>query len=186
MAFLTFRVPFTQGIGRFAIDATRVMENLSLDTTAPVMQPRLETLMQQLSNLTPEQLTHHPVTHPQPRTATTNTPHASPLTHRHVTNHAVPTNVPLTNTNHRMQMTPTTRFEALVYILVIMKVPEERAKLWAMNALCDNELPTSTEGARLAQQALQRLPILFPHLAEGNGQQAAVANEGNAPTVSRH
>jgi hypothetical protein len=142
---------YSQGIGRFAIDATRVLENLNLDTTAPLMQPRVEPLMQQLSNLTPEQLTHHPVTHPQPRTATTNTPHASPLTHRHVTNHAVPTNVPLTSTNHRMQMTPTTRFEALVHILVIVKVPEERVKLWAMNALCDNELPTSTEGARLAE-----------------------------------
>jgi hypothetical protein len=84
-----------------------------------------------------------------------------------------------------MQMTPTTRFEALVYILVIMEVPEDRAKLWAMNALCDNQLPTSIKGARLAEQALQRLPILFPHLAEGNIQQAAGAYAGTAPTVSR-
>jgi hypothetical protein len=90
---------YSQGIGRFAIDATRVMENLNLDTTATLMQPRVEPLMQQLSNLTPERLTHHPVTHPQPRAATTNTPHASALTHRHVTNHPVPTNVPITNTN---------------------------------------------------------------------------------------
>jgi hypothetical protein len=176
---------YSEGIGRFAIDATRVMENLNLDTTAPLMQPRAEPLMQQLSNLTPERLTHTPVTHPQPRAATTNTPYASPLTHRHMTNHPVPTNVPLTNTRHHMQMTPTTRFEALVYILMIMEVPEDRAKLWAMNALCDNQLPTSTEGARLAEQALQRLPILFPHLAEGNNQQAAGANEGTATTVSR-
>jgi hypothetical protein len=144
---------YSQGIGHFAIDATRVMENLNLDTTAPLMHSRGITLPLP-STMTPELIrTNRSVTHPQPRTATTNAPHASSLTHRHVTYHPVHTNVPVTNAHHHMQMTPTTRFEALVYILKIMNVPEERAKLWAMNALCDNDLPVSTEGARRTQQA---------------------------------
>jgi hypothetical protein len=108
---------YSQGIGRFAIDATRVMEKLNLDTTAPLMQPRAEPRMQQLSNLTPERLTNRHVMHIQPRTATTNAPHVSPLTHRHVTTNPVPTDVPITNMHHHMQIIPTTRFEALVYIL---------------------------------------------------------------------
>jgi hypothetical protein len=95
-----------------------------------------------------------------------------------------PTNVPITNAHQHMQMTPT-HFEALVYILVLMGASEARAKVWTMNAVRDNELPTSTEGALMTEQALQRLPILFPSLTEGNEQQAANANGGTATTVSR-
>jgi hypothetical protein len=53
---LTSDLPRTnsQGIGRFAIEASHVMKNLNLDTTAPLMQSRGITLHHP-STVTPEQ-----------------------------------------------------------------------------------------------------------------------------------
>jgi hypothetical protein len=65
---------FSQDIRRFVIDTTRVMENLNLDTTAPLMRPRVNTL-QQLSPMAPAPITNRLVTHPKPITAITNAPH---------------------------------------------------------------------------------------------------------------
>jgi hypothetical protein len=113
-------------------------------------------------------------------------PCSSPLTHGHFTNPPVRTNVPITHTHHHVQMSPTTLYDALVHILGVMGAPEDQIERLAINAICPDEDDTlSDEETRFIQKALQRLPLMYPQLSEGNVQQATRAAEGTATTVSR-
>jgi hypothetical protein len=185
--FLNSTLPRTesQGIGRFAIDASRVLETLHLDTTAPlnsshdplmsphVMQqpasPDGETQDHRVTNAQPmtdpRQVTHRSMTHDRSMTSVqpiTNNAH----THSHPTSHP-----PITNPDHRMQMV-TTKYEALVAIMVLLGATEREAAKWAMYHVCGDETAAiSTEGVSLINQALQRLPAMYPHLADSTEQQ---------------
>jgi hypothetical protein len=84
-----------------------------------------------------------------------------------------------------MQMSPTTRYDALVHILAVLGAPQDEVERLAINAICPDEDETlSAEETRFIQKALQRLPLMYPHLSEGNVQTTNAA-EGAATTVSR-
>jgi hypothetical protein len=168
----------TQGIGRYTIDNSRVMDTLGLDTTTPLMPQRVS-FMTHPSQMTPEQLfTHQPVTHQQSVTHTELPREHENLSHQHVTNHP--------STNDHMQMTATSRYEALVHILVLLGAKQAQADKWAMHALCgDEDAAISTEGLHMIEKALQRLPILFPHLEDTVEQQNTVTPNSATTTVSR-